>query len=137
MVWTFYLCSRVTRISNYGDSGPLSYDLWCCGCLWSDFWLFIKHLPQHTVPSYSNCTASVKYKHIWISKEFSLIFFLLYNRCVLLLKWTAHLASQRKKRVHSNFWLLSSGRLTGQSLKSSSVKYGGLKEEEKLRLLGT
>ena len=24
-------------------------DLWCCGCLWSDFWLFIKNLPQHTV----------------------------------------------------------------------------------------
>ena len=33
--------ARVGRISNYGDSGPQWYDLWCCGCLWSGILTFV------------------------------------------------------------------------------------------------
>ena len=34
--------SRIGRISNYADSWPLWYGLWCCGCLWSGLLTFIQ-----------------------------------------------------------------------------------------------
>ena len=36
--------AQVCRISNYGDSSLIWYNLWCCGCLWSGFSSFIQIL---------------------------------------------------------------------------------------------
>ena len=38
----YLLCSRVCRISNYGDSRSLWHELWWFGCLWSGLSPFIQ-----------------------------------------------------------------------------------------------
>ena len=40
VLWNAWVC----RISNYGDSSPTWYNLWCCGCLWSGLSSFIQIL---------------------------------------------------------------------------------------------